>query len=286
MANSDYTFTQVLNGTGSYSVSGDTGYAAGVDTMQTYLKNVGYTITPDGRFGTKTETAVKEFQRELGISQTGIANQATIQRINTVRTSTYWTSYGARLEDSAWGRTNILAGKFTNIDLLARIIYAEDNQNTNAQGGIAIVIKKRSGSSAYYESASTYPDASIWARVVGKSGQYQSATAGTTNAQKPTRGYNGTAATGFVDSNWKNAVDIATKLVNGTSFTVTGYTVSGLTISSTATSLSSTTTANYYNQAAWSAYKDWYNGGHISSTVTPIAFSTSTTGATVICYWV
>ncbi len=284
MANSDYTFTQVLNGAGSYSVNGDTGYSAGVETMQTYLKNIGYTITPDGRFGTGTKAAVTEFQRELGITQDGVAGQATIVRINTVRSSTYWTSYGARLEDSAWGRTNILAGRFADIDLLARIIYAEDNKYTNAQGGIAIVIKKRSGSSSYYESPVTYPSASIWARVVAKSGQYSTTSAGTTNAQKPTRGYNGTSATGFVDSYWKNAVDIATKLVNGTTFTVTGYTVSGLTISSTTTSLSSTTTANYYNQVAYSLYKTWYNGGHISSTVTPIAFSTSTSDATVICY--
>ncbi len=209
-------------------------------------------------------------------------NQSTLQRIDTVRSSTYWTSYGSRLEDSAWGRTNVLAGNFADIGLLARIIYAEDNLNISAQGGIAIVIKKRSGSSAYYESASTYPSASIWARVAGKKSHYSSINAGTTNAQKPTRSYDGTAATGFVDSKWKNAVDIATNLVNGTSFSVTGYKVSGLTITSTTISLSSTTTANYYNQVAWSAYKDWYNDGKISSIVTPITFSTSTTNATVI----
>jgi peptidoglycan hydrolase-like protein with peptidoglycan-binding domain len=146
MANSDYTFNQVLNGTGSFSTSGDTGYSSGVETMQTYLKNIGYAITPDGRFGTGTKTAVTEFQRELAITQDGVAGQATILRLNTVRTSTYWTSYGARLENSAWGRTKILAGNFANIDLLARVIYAEDAKNTNAQAGIAIVIKKRSAS--------------------------------------------------------------------------------------------------------------------------------------------
>jgi peptidoglycan hydrolase-like protein with peptidoglycan-binding domain len=209
MANSDYTFNQVLNGTGSYSVSGDTGYSAGVETMQTYLSNVGYTIAADGRFGTGTKSAVTEFQRELGITQDGVAGQATITRINTVRSSAYWTSYGARLENSAWGQANILAGNFVNIDLLARIIYAEDNAYTNAQGGIAIVIKKRSGSTSYQASSTTYPNASVWARVVGKSGQYSTANAGTQNAQKPTRGYNGTSASYNLPINSDQKIGVA-----------------------------------------------------------------------------
>ena len=45
MANSSYTFAQVVGGTGFFSKSQDTGYSAGVRDLQTYLRNIGYTIS-------------------------------------------------------------------------------------------------------------------------------------------------------------------------------------------------------------------------------------------------
>lgn len=45
MANSSYTFAQVVSGTGFFSKSQDTGYAVGVRDLQTYLRNIGYTIS-------------------------------------------------------------------------------------------------------------------------------------------------------------------------------------------------------------------------------------------------
>ena len=286
MANSDYNWNDVLTGKGVLSLSGGSAYSSGVFTLQTYLKNIGYSITPDGQFGNMTYNAVIGFQHELGITEDGVVGQGTATRLNTVRSSSYYTNYGKRLTSSDWGRSNILAGNFNNIDLLARIIYAEDTISTEGQKGVAIVIKKRynSSSSQYWESSSAYPNASKWARVIGKSGPaYASTNSDCVNAKTPLRGVGGYSADGYVDPKWKNAVDVATKLVNGTSFTATGYKVNGTTRTNTTMTISSSTNSSYYNQVAWSLYTSWYNSGHISSSVQPLAFSTS--GGNVICLY-
>ena len=89
MANSDYTYSQVLNGTGRFTVDDDTGYSAGVSTMQSYLRNIGYTIADSsGRFQDSTLAAVKAFQAEWGITSSGTADQRTIQRLDVSRRST------------------------------------------------------------------------------------------------------------------------------------------------------------------------------------------------------
>lgn len=281
MANSDYTFSQVLAGTGYFSRSGDTGFSQGVKDMQQYLKNIGYDIDVDGRFGPGCEACVKEFQGELGVTQDGSAGPGTILRLNTVRSSTYYTKYGHRLESSEWGYDNILNGKFdanndTKIDMLARIIYAEHTNNTDDQKGTAIVIKNRTKNSGYYESG--YPNTSIWARVVGMKNpiQYASASASTTNARKPLRGYLGDEDTGFVDPGWKNAVDCAKALIEGKSISVTGYVVNGKTVSSTRAAVS-----NQLNQVGWDHYCSWVDANHINTAVKCITFSR--TGSNVVC---
>lgn len=282
MANSDYTFSQVLSGKGYFSRSGDTGFSQGVKDMQQYLKNIGYDIDVDGRFGPGCEACVKEFQRELGINQDGSAGPGTILRLNTVRSSSYYTKYGRRLESSEWGQNNILNGKFdtnndSKIDMLARIIYAEHTNNTDDQKGTAIVIKNRSKTSGYYEPG--YTSTSIWARVVGmkSSGiQYASANASSTNAKTPMRGYAGNESTGYVDPGWKNAVDCAKQLVNGGTISVSGYVVSGKTVSSTRAAVS-----NQLNQVAWSQYCSWVDGKNINTAVKCITFSR--TGSNVVC---
>ncbi len=56
MSNSDYTFMQVVEGNGSFSQKGDTGVSQGVKTLQTYLKEIGYTISDaSGRFQSSTK---------------------------------------------------------------------------------------------------------------------------------------------------------------------------------------------------------------------------------------
>lgn len=285
MANSDYTWNDILNGYGTLSINGGTAYSSGVYTLQTYLSNIGYSITADGQFGNNTQNAVIGFQHELGITEDGVVGQATATRLNTVKSIGYYTAYGSRLTSSQWGRSQILAGNFDNIDLIARIIFAEVTDNTEGQKGVGIVIKKRhsSNSSQYWESASSYPNASKWARVIGKSGQYATTSSSCTNAKTPRRGLGGYASNNYVDPKWKNAVDTAMKMVNGYSFSATGYKVSGTTRTDTTITVSHDTTVAYYNQVAWSKYVSDYNAGLINSSVQPVTFGTS--GGDVICLY-
>lgn len=285
MANSDYSWNDILNGYGTLSINGGIAYSSGVYTLQTYLNNIGYSITADGQFGNNTKNAVIGFQHELGITEDGIVGQATATRLNTVKSVGYYTVYGSRLTSSQWGRSQILAGNFDNIDLIARIIYAEVTNNTEGQKGVGIVIKKRhsSNSSQYWESASSYPNASKWARVIGKSEQYATTSSSCTNAKTPRRGLGGNASNNYVDPKWKNAVDTAMKMVNGYSFSATGYKVSGTTRTNTTITVSHDTTVAYYNQVAWSKYVSDYNDGLINSSVQPVTFGTS--GGEVICLY-
>ncbi len=285
MANSDYTWNDILAGNGVLSLAGGTAYSSGVYTLQTYLMNIGYSITPDGQFGNATRTAVIGFQHELAITEDGVVGQATATRLNTVKSVGYYTNYGSRLTSTQWGRSKILAGNFGNIDLLARIIYAEDTSNTEGQKGVGIVIKKRynSSNSQYWESASSYPNASKWARVIGKSGQYATTSSDCTNAKTPRRGVGGNSSNNYVDPKWKNAVDTAMNMVNGYSFNATGYKVNGTTRTNTTVTVPSTTTTSYYNQVAWSKYVTDYNSGKINASVQPVTFGTS--GGNVICLY-
>ena len=286
MANSSYTFAQVVGGTGFFSKSQDTGYSAGVRDLQTYLRNIGYTISDaNGRFQNGTEVAVKGFQTELGITSDGSAGPATCLRLNTVRSSSYFTSYGKPLENSQWGRANILAGNFADIDLLARIILAESGyQNQSDQAGVAIVIKNRcnNGGGLYVVSLVDAPNASIYARVIGKKDQYDTAKAGNSIAQKPQRGYYGTQSQGFIDPGWKNAVELAKKIANNTTITTTGKKVSGTTILSSEMTVNSVSYGQYLNQLGWDSYAGYYASGDIDENVQPITFASSAT-ANIIC---
>lgn len=287
MANSDYTFTQVLNGTGYFCEEYDTGFSQGVKDLQSYLRQIGYIeITANGRFGSETTTAVKNFQEESKLSQDGIAGQQTVQRLNVARQSPYYLMCGgARLTTAEWGRDNILAGNFDDLDLLSRIIYAEHTTNTTDQDGVALVIHNRaySGSTEYMESASDYPKASRFARVVGKrTAGYGTALETNTQAKRPLRGYSGNASTSYVDPAWKNAVDRALTLVEGKTISLTGYAVSGTTITSQRITVSTAKNAEYLNQISWTSYVSHCRSNEIDTSVTPITFQT-TSGGNVIC---
>lgn len=254
-------------------------------TLQTYLKQVGYTITDaSGRFQSTTLSAVKGFQYELGISNDGVAGQNTCIRLNAVHASEYFNTYGKPITSAQWGQANILKGNFNDVDLMARIILAESGyKNTTDEKGVAIVIKNRSvnSNSAYWASSADYPNASIYARVIGKASQYASANAGNETAQAPRRGIYGYEADGFIDPGWKEAVDLAKNIVNGIIISVSAYKVDGTDISSTMMTINTTNNKNYLNQTAWSKYVSNYNAGKVDSTVQPLTFS-STSGSNVI----
>ncbi len=76
---------QVTSKTSSSSVSkGDRGEA--VKDVQTALTNKGYTTNPDGIFGSNTDTAVRDFQRDNALSVDGKAGPATMKTLATAST--------------------------------------------------------------------------------------------------------------------------------------------------------------------------------------------------------
>lgn len=267
MANSSYTYTQVLNGTGKFQMETNGAYSGGVKILQQRLNSIGYDISADGYFGSGTEKAVKAFQTECSLVPVdGIAGKGTLTKLEQVHVSKYFNTYGYPLTSTDWGRDNILNGNFDDIDLLARVIYAENTSDQDDQKGVAIVIRNRKNageSGGYMEKSSAFPDASVWARVVakhtGSAGvQYGTTNASCKNAYAPQRGYTGDDdnSDGVADA-WANAVDLATKLKNGTTITVRGYKVNGLTVD-TSTLVSVT---NQKNQISSTHYKNKYNAG-------------------------
>ena len=48
-----------------------------VKTIETILKGLGYDVTVDGYFDSKTTEAVKEFQKSKGLSETGEVDEKT-----------------------------------------------------------------------------------------------------------------------------------------------------------------------------------------------------------------
>ncbi|WP_446816778.1 peptidoglycan-binding protein [Dysosmobacter sp.] len=267
MANSSYTYTQVLNGTGKFQMETNGAYSGGVKTLQQRLNSIGYDISADGYFGSGTEKAVKAFQTECSLVPVdGIAGKGTLTKLEQVRVSKYFNTYGYPLTSTDWGRDNILNGNFDDIDLLARVIYAENTSDQDDQKGVAIVIRNRKNageSGGYMEKSGAFPDASVWARVVakhtGSAGvQYGTTNASCKNAYAPQRGYTGDDdnSDGVADA-WANAVDLATKLKNGTTITVRGYKVNGLTVD-TSTLVSVT---NQKNQISSTHYKNKYKAG-------------------------
>lgn len=282
-SNADYTFGQVMSGIGSYSENGNTGpWSSGVEQLQEYLMEIGYTIENTlGFFLEDTTKAVKQFQYDCGIREDGVAGQEVCTRLFTVHSSEYFKDYGWPLDNSQWGLDNILAGKFNDVDLLARIILAESGyNNTEDEKGVALVLKNRVDNPSYQEPSSAYPHASVYARVVGKASQYTTANAGNKTAQCPQRGYKASRADGYVNQAWKKAVDLAKDIVRGTQISVTGYIVhqegNKLTANESSTlTVNTTNDKEYLNQKKWSSFETNYWNGNVSAAVKPLAFSTS-----------
>ncbi len=222
MANRDYTYSQVKNaaaGSGIYyQKENSPQYSSGVETMQSRLQSCGYTIAVDGLFGSGTDTVVRAFQKECSLSVDGKAGKGTLTQLDLVYNSKYFKDYGKPITSSSWGRAYILTGACDDIDMLSRSIWVEDRGNLDAQIAVAKVIHNRSNttSSSFIASASANPNASKWARVIGCSGQY--ACAADSDAYAPIRG--DASKSDGISAAWKGAVDISTKLVNGTSYTV------------------------------------------------------------------
>ncbi|MBE5777245.1 MAG: hypothetical protein E7326_07020 [Clostridiales bacterium] len=56
-------------------------FGTDVRTMQQALKELGYSLTVDGKFGSGTERVVKQFQKDQKLTQDGVAGQMTLSRL-------------------------------------------------------------------------------------------------------------------------------------------------------------------------------------------------------------
>lgn len=107
-----------------------------VRNIQTRLKSWGYNIgTVDGIYGRKTESAVKQFQRNNGLTPDGIAGPATLAKIGLP--------------------TGSSSSNSSNVNLLARIISGEARGEIyTGQVAIAAVILNRVKHSSFPNSIS------------------------------------------------------------------------------------------------------------------------------------
>ena len=270
MSNASYSYSEVKSGKGSYKYESPTVYSAGVLTLQKRLNAIGYNLSEDGKFGSGTKTAVQNFQTECNLSSDGVAGKNTLTQLDKIYQSSYFTNYGKPISSSEWGTSNILAGKFNDIDLLARIIWGEERGITDAQVAVAKVIKNRSTTSGYYASSTTYPNASIWARVVGKTSQYSTASSST--CCTPVRG--DSSRSDGINIYWKKAVDLANSLTSGSTLSVPkGYTVDS---SGNVSSSKTTAVTSQLNQTAASLFKKNLNAGKVKGT--SVTYKSTLTG--------
>ncbi len=107
-----------------------------VRNIQTRLKSWGYNIgTVDGVYGTKTEAAVKQFQRNNGLTPDGVAGPATLAKIGLP--------------------TGSSSSNNTNVNLLARVISGEARgESYTGQVAIAAVVLNRVKHSSFPNSIS------------------------------------------------------------------------------------------------------------------------------------
>ena len=98
--NALYTYENVTEGTGYFKKDDELRYSEGVHIMQINLSVLGHDVgTPDGKFGSGTESAVKEYQRAKGLQADGIAGPLTLQSLNREADIASWNNarwtYGA-----------------------------------------------------------------------------------------------------------------------------------------------------------------------------------------------
>ena len=289
MANSDYTYAQVKSGSGTYRYESPSSYSAGVKTMQDRLEDCGYTITDtDGHFGASTRLAVRRFQQTIyGMSSSnvdGIAGKNTLTQLDTVYQSLAF-SFGVSLcsTPSSWTRSQLASSSWNNyrkrIDALARVIFGEDNDSNAARaGGAKVIYNRANASSSSFRNPSA---ANKFMAVISCSGQYSTVpssawscnggddydswpTDGTRQRVLVTRRGSSSASNNYINPAWKNAVELAYALENGSNIsTQLGYPI---TVSSSGTitvgsSATRSMTSSHLYQVGYSKFAEWVNDG-------------------------
>jgi peptidoglycan hydrolase-like protein with peptidoglycan-binding domain len=142
MANSSYTYDDIMGGSGNYFQQ-DTSFSPSVRRMQTKLNRLGYNPeTADGYFGTNTLTAVKAFQKAQSLTQDGYAGQATLTTLNTLSPDSETENYGRELTHTqlTGGYSN---SSITAVEAVARCIFGEDTIYADGQRALAKEINNR-----------------------------------------------------------------------------------------------------------------------------------------------
>ena len=225
------TWAQVLAGNGVYKKeSSSSAVCEGVKTLQRYLIAIGWgraavlgtssDLTVDGKFGSKTETAVKNFQYECELTQDGVVGVQTATKLNTYHDDPNFTTQKYHpLSDSEWSY-NGLPSWVDEQSVCARLICAEHSRNDSdysvahedARAGIAKVLRNRKNSSAYFNEVDGKEK---YSSIIFGSGQFSPAT-GSSSSRKMAR----FARRGTSNSvPWQQAILYASKLVNNQTIT-------------------------------------------------------------------
>lgn len=220
-------WSDVLAGRGTYrKESSGSAVCDGVKTLQQYLKDIGWgratvigsssDLTVDGNFGSKTEMAVKNFQYECGLTQDGIVGSQTAGKLESAHTDSHFTTQKYYpLSESEWTYAT-LPSWVDEISLCARLICAEHSRNgypyddEDARAGIAKVLRNRKKSSINFNEVNRLK---TFKAIIFGSGQFNPAT-GKSLSKKMARFVWRGAGNGIP---WQQAINYATKLVNGQS---------------------------------------------------------------------
>lgn len=208
MANTDYTYDGIMNGTGYFKNDNSATKSMSVKRMQMKLSRLGYSIvgTPDGYFGNNTEKAVLQFQGDYDdLEVDGFAGPATLTKLNQLSPDSTSEKYGRELTHTEL-RNGYSDSSISQTEALARCIYGEDTLYSAGQSAVAKEIYNRKNSVRNFLSSGK---GNTWKGVVYSENQYavltSSSTSSTQNARAPE----------LYSDEWANCVTLATNLVNG-----------------------------------------------------------------------
>lgn len=139
--NSRYTYDQVLAGKGYYMKDDKLRYAAGVKTMQTKLNKVGYNCgTPDGKFGSGTDTAVRNFQKSRSLTVDGKAGKNTLVKLDSATNGGGTTTDAAKKLKKNHGTTisNLAKQYGLDVNVLGGFILVESSGSGLTNGKVTI----------------------------------------------------------------------------------------------------------------------------------------------------
>ncbi len=207
MANADYTYDQVKNGTGLFRQ--ESGMSYSVRRLQTKLKRNGYLNgSADGYYGAQTAEAVKLLQSEAGLSPDGVTGQRTLMALDNMDNEPVVELYGRELTHSEL--LNGYSSSMSEVEAIARCIYGEDTAYSDGQSAVAEEIYNRKVGTQYsFGSYTPINRTRSWKAVVYDPGQYSVMShddSGSTSYSRRPNQYS---------AEWANCVALAQQLVDG-----------------------------------------------------------------------